>query len=290
MRPVVLDTDIGTDVDDLLALVFIAKAPELWLEGITTVHGNTLLRAKIARVACQMLGLANLTIVPGAVETLSGQPIFWPGHEGEDIPELESAEVESSVSAPQYLFDLSERYRDQLEVLAIGPLTNLAQTITSFPKFRSNVKRLHLMGGAYWVDYPEHNIEADVLAAKIVFEAGIPITAIGLDVTLKVWLREGHLRQIETLPNGLGSMLAGQIRRWWAFLGRNENNPHDPLAALAMIRPDLLAFQDCEVEICTEKERQGHVKRFDSPKGNVRAAYDLDVDTAQRMLFNYLLS
>ena len=53
MRHVIIDTDLGTDVDDLLALVFIAKAPELCLEGITTVHGDTLLRAKIARIACQ---------------------------------------------------------------------------------------------------------------------------------------------------------------------------------------------------------------------------------------------
>ncbi len=52
MRHVILDTDIGTDVDDLLALVFMAKAPELCLEGVTTVHGDTLLRAKIARVTC----------------------------------------------------------------------------------------------------------------------------------------------------------------------------------------------------------------------------------------------
>jgi purine nucleosidase len=146
------------------------------------------------------------------------------------------------------------------------------------------------MGGAYWVDYPEHNIETDVLAAKMVFESAIPITAIGLDVTLKVWLRESHLRPIEILPNGLGPMLAGQIRGWWKFLGRNENNPHDPLAALAMIRPDLFTFQDCDVAVCTEKNRQGHVKRHDRPKGNIRAAYDLDVETAQRLLLSYILS
>ncbi len=290
MRHLVLDTDIGTDVDDLLALVFIAKAPELSLEGITTVHGNTLLRAKIARVACQMIGLTNLPIVPGAAETLSGQPIFWPGHEGENIPGLESAYVENSVSAPQYLFDLSEKYQGQLEVLAIGPLTNLAQAVSLFPKFKSNVKGLHLMGGAYWVDYPEHNIETDVLAAKMVFESGIPITAVGLDVTLKVWLRESHLRQIEILPNGLGPMLAGQIRGWWKFLGKNENNPHDPLAALAMIRPDLFIFQECDVAVCTENNRLGHVKRFDRPKGNIRAAYDLDIETAQLLLLSYILS
>ena len=166
MRHVILDTDIGTDVDDLLALVFLAKAPELCLEGVTTVHGNTLLRAKIARIACQKLGIPDLPVVPGAIETLSGGEIFWPGHEGENIPGIENASVETSRSASQFFLDLSEKFSGELEILAIGPLTNLAQTISCFPEFRTRVKRLYLMGGAYWTDYSEHNLKMDVIAGQ----------------------------------------------------------------------------------------------------------------------------
>jgi purine nucleosidase len=288
MRHVILDTDIGTDVDDLLALVFTAKAPEFCLEGVTTVHGDTLLRAKIARVTCAKLGLPDLPVVPGVRETLSGRPIFWPGHEGENISEIEHTQVETSISAQQFLIELSEKYSDDLEILAIGPLTNLAQTIICCPEFSSRVKRLYLMGGAYWIDYPEHNIEMDVLAAKIVFESGIPTTAIGLDVTLKVWFTETHLEQVRNLPNGLGEMLEDQIRRWWKFLGMNQNNPHDPLAALAMVRPDLFCFERCSVSICMERDRRGHVIRQNNPSGNVCAAYDLDVQRAEALLLSYL--
>jgi purine nucleosidase len=288
MRHVILDTDIGTDVDDLLALVFLAKAPELCLEGVTTVHGDTLLRAKIARIACQKLGIPDLPIVPGAGETLSGQQIFWPGHEGENIPGLENARVETSISAQEFLFDLSEKYPGELEILAIGPLTNIAKTISCFPEFRSRVKRIYLMGGAYWIDYSEHNIEMDVLAAKITFESSIPITAIGLDVTLRVWVTESRVEQIRKLPNGLGSMLEDQIRRWWRFLGRNQNNPHDPLAALAMVHPDLFSFETCDVEVCMQQDRRGHVVRLDNPAGKISAAYDLDVCSAETLLFSYI--
>jgi purine nucleosidase len=288
MRHVILDTDIGTDVDDLLALVFMAKAPEFCLEGVTTVHGDTLLRAKIARVTCAKLGLPDLPVVPGVRETLSGRPIFWPGHEGENISEIEHTQVETSISAQQFLIELSEKYSDELEILAIGPLTNLARTIICCPEFSSRVKRLYLMGGAYWTDYPEHNIEMDVLAAKIVFESGIPTTAIGLDVTLKVWFTETHLEQVRNLPNGLGEMLEDQIRRWWKFLGMNQNNPHDPLAALAMVRPDLFCFERCSVSICMERDRRGHVIRQNNPSGNVCAAYDLDVQRAEALLLSYL--
>lgn len=288
MRHVILDTDIGTDVDDLLALVFLARASELFLEGVTTVHGNTLLRAKIARIACQKLGIPDLPIVPGASETLSGQQIFWLGHEGENIPGIEHARVETSISAPQFLLDLSGKYPGELEILAIGPLTNLAQTILCFPEFRSRVKRLYLMGGAYWTDYSEHNIEMDVLAAKIVFESGIPITAIGLDVTLRVWITETQVAQIRNLPNGLGSMLEDQIRRWWRFLKTNQNNPHDPLAALAMVRPDLFSFERCDVAVCMEQDRRGHLVRLDNPTGKISVAYDLDVESAETLLLHYI--
>jgi purine nucleosidase len=288
MRHVILDTDIGTDVDDMLALVFLAKAPELCLEGVTTVHGNTLLRAKIAKITCQMLDIPNLPVVPGTSETLSGHPIFWPGHEGENVPGIENVSVETDISAHQFLFDRSERYSGDLEILAIGPLTNLAQTISCFPEFRSRVKRLYVMGGAYWKDYSEHNIEMDALAAKIVFESGIPMTAIGLDVTLRVWIREMEVERIRKLPNGLGSMLEGQIKRWWKFLGTNQNNPHDPLAALAMVRPELFSFASCDVAICMESDRQGRLIRRDNPNGKISAAYDLDVHNAERLLLNYI--
>jgi purine nucleosidase len=288
MRHVILDTDIGTDVDDLLALVFLAKAPELCLEGITTVHGDTLLRGKIARIACEKLGLPNLPVVPGTSETLSGQKIFWPGHEGENIPGLENARVETRFSAQEFLLALAKKYPGQLEILAIGPLTNLGKTISSLPEFGSRVKRLYLMGGAFWNDYPEHNIEMDTTAAQIVFESGIPITAIGLDVTLRVWITKSHLEQIRSLANGLGSMLEEQIRRWWRFLGKDRNNPHDPLAALAMVRPELFTFKSCEVKVCQEPGRRGHLVRLDNPSGKISAAYDLDVETAERELLSYI--
>jgi purine nucleosidase len=83
-------------------------------------------------------------------------------------------------------------------------------------------------------------------------------------------------------------MLEDQIRRWWRFLGRNRNNPHDPLAALAMVRPDLFSFKTCDVAVCMEQDRRGHLVRLDNPAGKISAAYDLDVHSAQTLLFSYI--
>jgi purine nucleosidase len=289
MRHVILDTDIGTDVDDLLALVFLAHVPGLRLEGVITVYGDTLLRARIAAVAWQRIGNPEIPIIPGAVKPLSGRPIFWCGHEGKGIASLEAARVDQSRSAEDFLSDNSHLYPGQLEVLAIGPLTNIANTISRDAGFASRIKRLYLMGGCYWLGYPEHNIECDHLAAQIVFDSGIPITAIGLDVTLRVHLTERELDRIGKLPNGLGPLLDQQIRLWWKYLGANHNHPHDPLAALAIVRPDLFLFENCEVKIRPEHEMAGRLDRFDKPSGNVRAAYDLYVNSAEKALFDYII-
>ena len=133
MRPVIFDTDIGTDVDDILALVLLAKAPELNLRGITTVYGDTLLRAKIAQVTARLLGRTDLAILPGAQQTLSGRQIHWAGHEGEGVPDLLKSEIHVSQSVEEYIAENAERFPGELEILATGPLTNIAKAITAAP-------------------------------------------------------------------------------------------------------------------------------------------------------------
>jgi purine nucleosidase len=289
MRHVILDTDIGTDVDDLLALVFLAHARELHLEGVTTVYGDTLLRARIAATAWKLTGNPAIPIIPGANEPLSARPIFWCGHEGEGIPSLEIASVDQNRTAEQFLIQYSNLYSGELEILAIGPLTNIAKAILRDAGFASRTKRLYLMGGAYWLDYSEHNFECDSVAARIVFDSGIAITAIGLDVTLRVQLTEREAARIRQLPNGLGLLLENQIRLWWKYLGVKQNHPHDPLAALAMLRPDLFLFKSCDVKIMTEHHLAGRLRRFDNPNGDVLAAYDFYVNSAETALFGYIV-
>jgi len=124
MRPVIFDTDIGTDVDDILALVLLAKAPELQLIGVTTVYGDTLLRARIAQVTCDLLQRKEIAVVPGESRTLTGRQIFWAGQEGYGMPGLDQVKISESIGAVQYLVESAQRYGNDLEILATGPLTN----------------------------------------------------------------------------------------------------------------------------------------------------------------------
>ncbi|MGA8657118.1 MAG: nucleoside hydrolase [Chthoniobacterales bacterium] len=284
MRPVIVDTDIGTDVDDLLALVLLAKAVEIQLCGVTTVHGDTILRAKIARVACDLLGYREVAVVAGESDTLTNRPIFWAGHEGKGIGGLDNAEIGPKVSVEGFLAQSARKFAGSLEILGIAPLTNLARAVLGAPDFAVNVKRLYLMGGAYWLPYHEHNIETDPEAAQTVFRSGIPITAIGLDVTLRVPFTESDLPRIHHLPKGLGPMLEDQVRRWWRYLGEPRCYLHDPLTALAMLQPELFVFEDHAVAI----DDAGYTRIREDVAGKIAIAKDVVADRAKEAILGYI--
>jgi purine nucleosidase len=282
MRPVIFDTDIGTDVDDILALALLAKSPELKLIGVTTVYGDTPLRAKITKVTCDLLGCTDIAVLIGQQKTLTGRQISWAGHEGYGVPALDKAEVANTPGAVDYLLDAANRFPGELELLATGPLTNIATAAQKDAASFSKIKHLYLMGGAFWLDRPEHNIKCDPEAAKIVFESGIPITAIGLDLTLRVLLEADDVRQIAQLGNGAGALLEDQILRWWELRNITANHPHDPLAALSMVRPDLFIFENWDVDVTKEGRVEGLTRLRQPLKGKTRIGADVFARTAQK--------
>lgn len=131
------------------------------------------------------------------------------------------------------------------------------------------------------MERPEHNIRCDPEAAKVVFESGIPITAIGLDLTLRLLLEEDEVRVIGE-AEAAGPMLEDQIRRYWVYKQIKGNHPHDPLAALAMVRPDLFVFQAWDVVVTNEGRSEGLTRLADPKTGNVRIGFDVLARTAER--------
>jgi purine nucleosidase len=290
MRPVILDTDIGSDVDDILALVMLAKSPELQLIGITTVYGDTIHRARIAQATCAMLERPDLKIVAGAPKPISGRQVYWAGHEGEGMQDLASIAIDTSLKAEEYLVASADQSSGELEILAIGPLTNIAKAIQYSAEFKSRVKHLYLMGGAFWLDRAEHNIRCDLDAARIVFESGIPITAVGLDLTLRVWITERDVQKIATLPNQLGKTLENEIRTWWTFCDLDRNHPHDPLAGLAMIHPEIFRFEYADVKVGSSGRDFAKTMVTNLGHGRVRLASDVLVRTAEKEIVRRIVA
>lgn len=293
-RVSVLDTDIGTDVDDILALTLMARTPAFNLAAVTTVYGDTDLRARMARYVLQHLDRDDVAVAAGSSETLNGEPVWWGGHEGEGVPGLEQIAVDTSRDGVMLLCDLAQEHAGHLDVFAIGPLTNIAKAIHADPSFAGSVRHLSIMGGAYWTSQPEHNIKSDAPAADVVFSSGIPITVCGLDVTTRVWLREDGVDAIRAGLGDFGEVLAGLFWRWLDFMVEHGisdgtvkgTHLHDPLAVLAAIEPDLLAFEACDVTVDLAGDSIGRTRLRNCGSGKVRVASDVDVAAAERALLD----
>ncbi|QFY07469.1 nucleoside hydrolase [Nonomuraea phyllanthi] len=233
---VIFDTDIGSDVDDALALAVLLGSPEVDLLGCTTVYGDTLLRARLAKRFARLAG-RSLTVVPGAADPLTARPVWWAGHEGALFPDLGDEQVDDG-DAAAYLIDRVSRAPGQVDVVAVGPLTDLARAITAAPSFTRDVRRLWIMGGRFDGPEPEHNFRSDPEAAAVVFGSGAAITVTGLEITTQVRLGAADVSAIGA-AGPLGSALKAEIEQWWRVRNTEWNNPHDPIAVLTLLAPGL---------------------------------------------------
>jgi purine nucleosidase len=268
VRSLILDTDIGSDVDDAMALAQLLGSPDIDLAEVHTVYGDTRLRAQLAR-RYGVLGGRELTVVPGMTETLSGRRVWWAGHEG-TLHDGLAAETISADSAPERLVELLRAHPGQLDVAAIGPLTNVAKALQLEPQAAFWIRHLWVMGGSFGDDVREHNFKSDDVAAQLVLSAGIPTTITGLEITRQVTIDKVRLERIRA-AGPLGAALGADIEQWWAYWNETWNVPHDPIAVLALSCPELFAFSELgRVGIAVGEERAGHSSFAPDPEGTVR--------------------
>ena len=251
MTMVLLDSDIGSDVDDALALSVLLGSPEVDLVGVTTVYGDTTVRA---RLAARLIDLATagkkVPVIPGAQMPLSGRPVWWAGHEGKAFDDLDTQPISQRRDAAEFLAEAAAAHPGQISLLAIGPLTNIANAMRIDPAFARNIGHLHVMGGHFGHPAPaaEHNIICDVDAAREVFDSAMPITVTGLEITTQLQLGPDSVKAIAQ-AGALGSALEREIDQWWKFHGHHWNNPHDPIAALTLIMPMLFKSTAHDIEV-----------------------------------------
>jgi purine nucleosidase len=230
----ILDTDIGSDLDDALALACIFGTPGVSLEGITTVYGDTTVRAGIAARLCELAGEVGFPIIPGLATPKSGKDVWWAGFEGSNFESLESSLIRSDLSAPEFLVDSVTRSPGEIDILAIGPLTNIAAAIELDPSFARSVRHLYVMGGDFGSAPAEHNFACDADAARVVFDSGIRCTVTGLEATSSVRLESGDFDQIEKM-GPLGAALWRESASFLDYTKREWSSPHDPMSLLPLL-------------------------------------------------------
>lgn len=283
---VILDTDIGTDVDDAMALALLLGLPEADLLGVTTVYGDTALRARLARRYGSLAG-RDLPVRAGRGPTLSGREVWWPGHEGSLHSGLDEESYDGG-SAVDWLVRTVAESPGRVDVLAIGPLTNIALALEADPSFAENLRTLWVMGGAFSegeeVAEAEHNFRSDATAAERVFSSGVRAVVTGLEVTRRVKVLEPHLRQLEK-AGAIGEALVADIDQWWKFWDEQWNVPHDPVAVLSMARPELFTLSEPgTVRIETSGENAGASVFVPGGQGRTRLVRDLDTEAVAEQI------
>ncbi|PYV97996.1 MAG: nucleoside hydrolase [Acidobacteria bacterium] len=263
---VVIDTDPG--VDDALALLLAMRSPELKIEAITPVAGNVPLELSLPN-ALRMVEIAGRTDIPvavGAKAPLLRRLVTAAYAHGENglggavFPEPKIKPV--AEPAAKFISQIVRKYPGEVTLITIGPLTNIATALNMDSELARMVKSLVMMGGSLSggniTPAAEFNVYVDPEAARIVFQSGIPITMVGLDVTRKTSLTDEHVRILEAGQNPV-SQAAAKIARNAINHNREQGflvgpNMHDSLAVAGFLEPSLLKFQDYYVDVETTGE------------------------------------
>lgn len=269
---IILDTDIGSDVDDLMALALILGSPQLELLGVTTVYGDTRLRAQLAHRVLRLVG-HQAQVHAGESTPISGKDVWWAGHEGALYDQLEE-ETYDSDAAVDFLVEAVLAEPGSVDVVAIGPLTNIARAIEADPRFAASVRHLWVMGGSFSTEEPEHNLRSDDAAARRVFESNIPITVTGLEITRRINVGREAVASIAA-SGELGKLIQAEIRQWWEFWETEWNVPHDPVTVLTMTHPDLFTLSEPGRIEVGSGEREG-ISTFKEGVGSIRVTVDLE--------------
>src|SRR5438105_8771174 len=263
---VVIDTDPG--VDDAQSLLLAMRSTELKIEAITPVAGNVPLELSLPN-ALRMVEIAGRTDIPvavGAKAPLLRRLVTAAYAHGENglggavFPEPKIKPV--AEPAAKFISQIVRKYPGEVTLITIGPLTNIATALNMDSELARMVKSLVMMGGSLSggniTPAAEFNVYVDPEAARIVFQSGIPITMVGLDVTRKTSLTDEHVRILEAGQNPV-SQAAAKIARNAINHNREQGflvgpNMHDSLAVAGFLDPSLLKFQDFYVDVETTGE------------------------------------
>lgn len=250
--PVLLDTDLGSDVDDAFALGLVVASPELELVGVTTVGQDAEDRAWMVCRFLTQVGVKQMPVAFGAAPQPEG-PIDWQiqyrRHPAAIFNRTLKPLKESAVELMAH--KLKER-PGEITLLCVGPLTNVARLLKEHPEAKKWIRQVVLLGGSVAVGYdgkkqpePEWNLRADVAAAKAVFSSDVPLTVVPLDASGTLRLDRERRERLFAAR----SMLTYQIQNLYELWDRETPILFDAAAVAATFDPTFFTFKDLHLKI-----------------------------------------
>ncbi len=289
---VLIDTDIGDDIDDTLALALALRSPEIDVQGITTVFGDTQKRAHLATYVLRVFEREDIPVAAG-----QQMPLLL-RHRPSGIPQaaiLDTCATSLELSpyaGPELIIQTAMAHHGNLTLLCLGPLTNVAIALTIEPRLFMAIRSVIVMGGTSGFPVPEWNVRSDAQAAKIVLASGVPVTLLGWNVTMRCQFRESDIEKLHYENSPQTRLLSQLIAIWQRHRPRwHPKLPylHDTLSIVALCAPELFHFEVMTARIFTGGLIKGFMltRIIDGPL--VRAAIDVQAKEAREWMMRRLL-
>jgi inosine-uridine nucleoside N-ribohydrolase len=299
--PVIIDCDPGHD--DALAIMLALARPELDVLGITTVAGNAPL-ANTTVNALRVLALLGRSDVPVAAGAAA--PLIRPletAPEVHGVSGLDGADLPEPVTGPrpegalEFLRATLAAAPEPVTLIPVGPLTNIALLLRTYPEIAPRIRHISLMGGGMlhgnWTPAAEFNIWVDPEAARIVFRSGLPITMCGLDVTHKALFGLPEIARLDALGTRPAHVFADLVRFFVRFhlerYGTADTPIHDAVAVANVAIPGLVTTRRHHVDVetsgdITRGQTVVDVRGVPGALPNVDVALDIDRATFADLL------
>ncbi|HEY1806703.1 MAG TPA: nucleoside hydrolase [Terracidiphilus sp.] len=321
---VILDTDIGDDIDDAFALALLLRSPEVKLLGVTTAFGDTELRARLVDRYLAAVGRNDIPVMAGVqtpANNVFTQAAYAKQGTGSPLDRLlfdhcaMGLRSESQIPIPRrkkeqvelckkerhdgvgFILRIAAEFPGQVTLIAIGPLFNVQAAIERDPAAFRKLRRVVLMGGSIYRGYGEEdpggagpppssewNIRCDPAAARALLASGVPVFMLPLDST-QIHLAPEQLATILAHGSPLTDQLTLLYHQWTGISAWNMPTLFDPVAAATAIRPDLCPMQAMHVEV----DDQGITRPTDG-KPNVQVCLRSDRDEFLKFLLERILS
>lgn len=301
-RPILIDCDPG--IDDAIALLLAFSMPEaLDLTAVTTVAGNVSL-ASTSRNAMRVRGLAGRPEVPvfaGCPRPMVARPVFADDVHGVDgLGGVDLPGLAGGLAARHGVDAIVEQAADRpgLDVVAVGPLTNVAVALVKRPELAGRIGRLVVMGGglAYGNITPaaEFNVFFDPEAARTVVEAGLRPVLVPLDATHSAPVTAAMIDELAACGEGVATEAAALLRAYHANVGTDRPGAyvHDAMALAVLIWPGLFEMRPARLTVLTDAgpERGRTVADFTSAEPNADIVVGVDAPAFLARLFERLRS
>lgn len=294
VNKLIIDTDIGDDVDDAYAIAMLSKTLKDNIVAVTTVYKNAKERAKLVKYFSEKFNL-NVPVYAGESIPIKENVKFLPFEEPSPTPHIRQyldkmKESEySSESAPDMILQYAKEYGSELTILAIGPMTNLAKAYMKDEETFNKIGKIVMMGGCFKKVYAEWNVRCDPESAKAVFDSKVPITMVGVDVTEKATLNQDDLNVLKNCKSE-GVALLNELTDVYVsgYMGKRLPVMHDPLTA-SVLTQDFVKFKELPVTVKTEGDERGMTMETLGAK-TCKVAIDADYDSFKRYLLKTLTS